>query len=483
MRRFFQQLWSASFKRRIIITFSLLTALLVILLARVSYMSVREIYLDQVVDQTNLLTRQLARDLNVKFLHLLVPGKATGLTADFYNGVLNEHTISLQIPSAFIFDRELRILARSDADIAVAESDPQLLIHRAEINAIDPGISIASLPFRGTDGHWYLWGFYRLSDTHWLGVQQSARRLERVESLGNIFWIIGSGGLLLTIVAGWLLARTLTRPVDRLIDFSRQLGREEFEAPLPAGIDGELATLAAALDRMRHNLRDQHREREQMLAQIAHEIRNPLGGMELLAGLVREDLNKHNISDEYIDRILKEIRVLKSSITAYLSYSRPAAAAPEWIGVDELFEEVRLFCAEKADAKRIAISSGVDTHQVFFDRAHLKQVLINLVSNSVQAAPDGGSIFLGARNGGQETIIMVSDDGPGIPAENLENIFEPFYTTRVDGTGLGLAVCRKLCRENNAELLAVNNDIKGCTFRIITHPSAAPAAHNTVNKP
>ena len=84
------------------------------------------------------------------------------------------------------------------------------------------------------------------------------------------------------------------------------------------------------------------------------------------------------------------------------------------------------------------------------------------MDNSLRAIKGNGTITISAEN----KHLSVSDDGPGIPAENLANVFEPFYTTSADGAGLGLAICRKLCRENGADISVENNMIEGCTFTI-----------------
>lgn len=304
-----------------------------------------------------------------------------------------------------------------------------------------------------------------MEDNHWLGIQESAARLAKVESLSQVFWGIGLFGVVLTILCGGLLARNIARPIDRLVEFSDLLGKGEFTTPVPEKVKGELAILANALDKMRDGLARHHQEKEAILAQIAHEIRNPLGGIELLAGLVKEDLNGQK-SGEYVEKILDEIAGLKSLITAYLNFSRPAAPTPERVNVGEIVGEVQDIFAKRLEDRQITISGNGAGTDVNFDHSHLRQVLINLVSNSVEMLGGDGTIHIAANRNGQFADVLVSDNGPGIPDDNLSNIFEPFYTTRPEGTGLGLAICKKLCLENNAAISVENNVLSGCTFRI-----------------
>ncbi|RMH93480.1 MAG: sensor histidine kinase [Calditrichaeota bacterium] len=462
--RFFGRL---SFRARIILTFTSLTAVLVLVFSRVGYLSVREIYLAQLADQTNLITRLIARELPPRYLTFLEEEISPASALEYYVQSLRTHREGLLLTNAFIFDDQLRILVQATPEGLPGHRDPLLLLNRTEIASLKVGESTTSLPFKGKDGQWYLWGFYRLDERHWLGIQESAARLAEVESLSRVFWGIGLGGVLLTVICGVWLARTLARPVEQLVRFSRRLGEGNFSAPAPGGISGELGILAEALDRMRRDLDRHHREKEAMLAQIAHEIRNPLGGMELLAGLVKEDLQKHGGNGEYVDRILAEIAGLKALVNAYLTYSRPQPAQPESVPVEEIVAEVEQLCHTALQEKQAQLIFEGEPLRIRFDRGHLRQVLLNLIRNSLENIGEGGRIRVRARRNGAATILTVTDDGPGIPGDHLETIFEPFFTTRANGTGLGLAVCKKLCRENRADISARNRPEGGCEFEIV----------------
>jgi signal transduction histidine kinase len=97
----------------------------------------------------------------------------------------------------------------------------------------------------------------------------------------------------------------------------------------------------------------------------------------------------------------------------------------------------------------------------------MRQILINLVSNSINVLQKKGKIWIYANSNGKQSYISVSDNGPGIAENEIKDIFEPFYSKRTGGTGLGLAICRKLCEENNARITVENNKEAGCTFSII----------------
>lgn len=455
-----------SIKNRIILTFTLLTTLLVVVLARVSYVSVREIYLDQLAEQTQLLARLIGNSVDTKYLSFVEGDNPSPRAQQLYTDKIGLQAAAMLVEDVFIFDRDFKILAQSSEELTPGSRDSRLLLNRREIQDLAVERASTSLPFRGKDGQWYLWGFFRLDDNYWVGVQESARRLEKVESLANVFWLIGIAGVLITALCGWLLARAIARPIDRLVSFSEMLGKGDFAAQLPTGVSGELAILANALDKMRHDLARHHQEKETMLAQIAHEIRNPLGGIELLAGLVKEDLQRNQADTEYIGKILDEIAGLKGLITAYLNYSRPSPPAKETVKVTEVVAEVRDSLKNKLAQKKAMLMDTSNGETIEFDRRQLRQILQNLVNNSLEMMNSSGNILIETQRNGSGVEIRICDDGPGIPETEMGKIFEPFFTTRATGTGLGLAICKKFCRENNAEIFAENRKNGGSVFII-----------------
>ncbi|NIS38502.1 HAMP domain-containing protein [Candidatus Saccharibacteria bacterium] len=456
-----------SFKTKIIITFSALTAILVIIISRIGYVSVREIYLKQISDQTQLLTQLIAKDLSPRYLSFLEEERPQSLASEYYRETLLNQAKGMSLPNAFIFDADYNILVQTDTQSIATRHDSRLRLNRREIESLKIDKATTSLPFQADNGQWYLWGFYRLDKRYWLGIRENASRLAEVESLSLLFWGIGLSGVALAIVSGWLLARTLAKPVDKLVNFSRSLGEGNFSTSLPLSIKGELSILAEAMDKMRHDLAQHHREKEKMLAQIAHEIRNPLGGIELLAGLVKEDLVAKGGKTEYIRKILDEVTGLKTLITSYLNFSRPATPTPEWVPIKELAAEINGIFQNRIDQKNVQLVYNESEGKIWFDRHHLRQIMMNLVSNSLEMIGDDGAIKINSSRNRAETTITIVDDGPGIPENELQDIFEPFFTTRVNGTGLGLAVCKKLCEENQAKISVRNNQNQGCAFTII----------------
>ncbi|MBN2364715.1 MAG: sensor histidine kinase, partial [Calditrichaeota bacterium] len=116
--------------------------------------------------------------------------------------------------------------------------------------------------------------------------------------------------------------------------------------------------------------------------------------------------------------------------------------------------------------KQINIIYEDGERYIWFDPGHLRQILMNLIANSIEASPKLGVIRISAEESDKRILIEVQDEGGGLEAGDETKVFEPFFSKKENGTGLGLAISRKLCLENQAEIWATNNADKGCTFFI-----------------
>ncbi len=447
-----------SIKFRVIIIFSVITTLLVLLMARLAYVSARNIYLRQLEEQTTRLSRIAAAQTDLRFLNFIEPGMhSPGI--ERYQNQLRQTAARLNLSDIFIFNLQGQVLINVSP---LADARAGLHIHLKEIRTLQPMASFHSLPFKGRDGQWYFWNYLRLNKNYFLGVRERSARLSELDSLANLFWGIGILGVFLVVLSGWFIGRSIARPIDNLIAFSADIGSGEMHSRPPEAVRGELALLKDALLKMRNNLITSQQEKENMLAQIAHELRNPLGGIALLAGLIKEDPAGSDTIKTFAQRIADETEGLKNQISAFLNYGRPPQAEPESIDLQSFFAEISTELQSRPDMAGVHFKWNIPDERIEFDPAHLRQIIRNLTENSVRACGAQGTIEIGA----DRREIYIRDNGSGIPEEIIDKIFEPFFTTHSNGTGLGLAVCRKLCEENKAELTVMNNKDKGCTFTI-----------------
>jgi len=441
--------------------------MLVLLMSQLSYVFIRNIYLDQSKEQLMGLTKAISKQIDNSYLSMLDFGLPTQTTDNYFVDVIRKNLSDDTTNAAFLFNEDFIVYVHSNTNIKKGREETQLFLYRDEIFGITPGSGSVTLPFKGDDDQWYLLGFYRLNENFWLAVRESAQKLEKVEDFSKIFWLIGIGGTLITVLTGWFLARSITKPLDKLVSFSNQIGKSNFNISVPHKLKGEIKVLADAMEKMRGDLSMNQKEKENMLAQIAHEIRNPLGGIELLTNLTKEDLAKGKVKEEYLNKILSEINGLKSLISSYLNYSRPSHPSPSPTNISEVVDEVKNIFQIDMNKKNVKLKVNIELSKIWFDNSHLRQVIMNLLSNSLEAIHMNGEIIISSFTKENKNHISISDNGVGITGENMNHIFDPFYTTKKEGTGLGLAISKKLCAENNSQLLAESVNGKGTTFTII----------------
>lgn len=458
---------SSYYKLRIILTFSAVTAALVILLSQLSYVFIRKIYLEQIEEQVLSSVKSISKQIDKSYLNVLDLGMPTESTSSYFTAVFTNNLIGDSTNTAFIFNNDFKVYVHSQKNFKAGREYSQLSLFRDEITNVDSGESDVTMPFKGDDGQWYMLSFIRINENFWLAVRESAQRLEKVEDFKKIFWLIGIGGTLLTIVMGWFLSRSITQHLDKLVTFSNQIGKGDFNVSMPKKLKGEIKQLALAMEKMRDDLSNNQKEKENMLAQIAHEIRNPLGGIELLTNLTKEDLVKGKVREEYLNKILSEINGLKSLISSFLNYSRPSPPAYSRTNISEVVSEVKNIFQNELNRKNVRLNLNLEIAEIWFDSSHLRQVIMNLLSNSIEAVNINGEISVHSFSMGKCNHISIIDSGSGILEENLNRIFDPFYTTKKDGTGLGLAICKKLCAENNSQLLVESNRSNGTKFTIV----------------
>jgi len=408
----------------------------------------------------------IANQIEPAYKKLLQLGAPTGSAENFFRDLFQKNLNPELHSEIFIFNENLEVVIHSNPSFAFGETEPALQLNQKEIFELEINSGTASLPFKGEDGNWYLWGFNRLNENHWLAVRESAVRFEKLDQLSALFWFIGLAGVVVTIIAGWFMANAVVKPLNRLIKFSSDIGKGKFETQMPDSMHGEIKQLANAMDKMKTDLAENQKEKEELLAQIAHEIRNPLGGIELLANLVKENNLVDERDKEYLNSILKEVQGLKNLITAYLNYGRPVPVNPEWVNPEIIFHEIESIFKTRIEKNKIKFSYDKNLLRVYFDPAHLRNVLLNLVANSLDAVSENGEISITTETKNNHWSIAVKDNGIGINDEHVRKIFNPFFTTKKNGTGLGLAISKKLCKENKAELIVQRNNGSGSVFII-----------------
>ncbi|HEU4341354.1 MAG TPA: ATP-binding protein [Candidatus Binatia bacterium] len=215
-------------------------------------------------------------------------------------------------------------------------------------------------------------------------------------------------------------------------------------------------------------------------AGLAHEIRNPLGGIRGAAQLLRRSLDEAPSLLEYTDIMIREVDRVDQLIEQLLDLSRPAQLALTPLNIHQILEDVLLLQIEPLAPQRITVRKRFDPSlpPVRGDKAQLTQVFLNLVKNALQAMNASGTLTITTRaetdfhirhrRSGRRKFIWVDveDRGSGIKEDDLPHIFSPFFTTKNNGTGLGLAICYRIVKEHGGLIRVESTEGKGTTFKV-----------------
>ena len=208
----------------------------------------------------------------------------------------------------------------------------------------------------------------------------------------------------------------------------------------------------------------------ELMAAVAHEIKNPLASIKGAAEAIADEIARDSPRRRLVDIQMKEISRLGQTLERFLSFARPQPVMGGRVDVAELVERVADLVAHRA--RQQGVEMAVEKRAllpVTGDSDRLQQVLLNLALNALDAMPEGGRLEFVLREerhaGGTEQVIDVRDTGPGIPPEERERIFDPFYTTKEGGTGLGLSISERIVEEHGG-YIEVGSGSDGACFCI-----------------
>ena len=338
---------------------------------------------------------------------------------------------------------------------------PELEEARSTGNATTPSFTI--------NGELFKWGFAELEQTDFLlAVLMPADYLAPLDRLRRNL-ILGSGVATLVAAAlAALLSARISEPMERLSRVALRIQRGRMDEPVATEPGVELGRLSRAMERMRGGIQERDERLRLMLAQVAHEIRNPLGGLELFASAAAETEDAEE-RGRLIGRVRAEVSALNVIIDDFLTFARPMSYGRE-------ASDLRLALGDAADLVRAELEERGGTMELTLPDEPLmarvsleyaKRATLNLLRNAAQVS---NAVRLDGRLENGEVVIQVRDDGPGVDPALRDRIFDPFVTDKEQGAGLGLAIVRKVAEAFRGRVELVppeeTDGARGAEFRI-----------------
>lgn len=301
--------------------------------------------------------------------------------------------------------------------------------------------------------------------------------------------LIGFGGLVIGTFGASLLARRITRPIKRLAEGTVRVAKGDFSHKIEIGSQDEIGNLAENFNQMSRNLQ-LAREREaltqkkliqaeklasigRIAAGIAHEIRNPLTSVKLNIQKVLESDRLEGTEKDHLDISQEGISHIENFVKELLNFTRVSELNRDRFSVEQIMEESVKMIAESLERKRVYLERDFQANLpgVYVDADRLRQVFLNILRNAYEAVDDGGRIAVCLSrtedDSAKKVKIEISDNGCGIPEKDWEAIFEPFYTTKSSGIGLGLANARKIIEQHQGSIRVKKKEGEGACFEIL----------------
>ena len=329
------------------------------------------------------------------------------------------------------------------------------------------------------------------SPDYWGSVKVGLSLEENRKEIGRtrlMLILIGCSGFLLGLVGAGLLAKRITGPLQNLVEGTVRISQGDFTQMISVGSRDEIGDLARSFNEMTKDLLETRQRMEdanrrliqaeklasigRISASIAHEIRNPLTSVKLNIQKLQQSERLDEEEKEHLSITQEGIGQIEKFIKELLNFTRVADLNPERFSMVQIIEESLKLMRNSLQEKKIVLEKRFPAAlpAVVVDGDKMRQVFLNVLRNAVEAVEEGGRIKVVLssvkENDAERIRVRISDDGCGIPEKDWENIFEPFYSTKPSGFGLGLPNARKIVEQHRGSIRVVKTRGKGTTFEV-----------------
>jgi signal transduction histidine kinase len=324
--------------------------------------------------------------------------------------------------------------------------------------------------------------------------EKTTARLKDIREIKIILFTLIAMSPLVVIFLGYLFIRAFAKPITTLLNATRSLKGGNLDYRIE-GLTDEFGEVADSFNDMAYSLREQMRNMQraeqmtvvgEMAASLAHELKNLLTGLKIALQVLLENKSLSDSETEIAKTTFSQIKRVEFLIKDVLDFARPKEPEYKITDLNELIDKTVAFIeafssqTNNKGAIKVEKSLSPDIPDILVDPMQMQQVIMNLVLNSCDAMPDGGTLKIGTALVDSSVSITVSDTGSGITPRDLDRIFKPFFTTKAKGTGLGLAISKGIVDRHAGHLTIDSNAGEGAIATVtlpLTH--GAPDQNNT----
>lgn len=319
-----------------------------------------------------------------------------------------------------------------------------------------------------------------ITRTHSILNKKTVEVLNHIDSIIIVLYVSLLIGFLIILTTTFRIERFLMRPIKELLKGSESFSKGNLDYRIPENMAGEFSVLAKSFNRMAEDLsihidRLRKAEQSQMMAEVAaglaHEIKNPLTGIKGTLEVFSKEIDLSEEDKTVFEETLFQIKKLDVLTKSFLEYARPPSPQCVRVCINEVINTAISFLIrhrlhkniENVDIVRELDESLPD---ISIDPIQMQQVFLNLAINALDAMPEGGTLSFKTSHNDKYVTVDVSDTGHGLDEEVKDKIFQPFFTTKTRGLGIGLSISRRFIELHGGEVVIAKSSKDGTTFRI-----------------
>jgi len=301
--------------------------------------------------------------------------------------------------------------------------------------------------------------------------------LEKIEGTKIMLYTTLALGPALATMLIFVLIKSLTNPINTLLNATRRLKSGDLDYRIE-GLKDEFGEVAKSFNEMANSLKEQmlNMQRTEQLrvagelaTGLAHEIKNPLAGVKISMEVLHEDTGISEENREVLFKVIKEIKRIELLLKELLIFARPPKPQLTPTDINNIIDISLAFSSKISPNIKFLKDFGNNLPVIMADQMQLQQIFLNLMLNAGDAMPDGGTLTIKTSQDPAKNLIQVdiADTGKGIHKEVMDKIFQPFFTTKPKGTGMGLAVAKRIVEEHGGNINVKSTAGGGTTFRIL----------------